>query len=123
MKTITDTVRLPATLSRWGMLLALLMTTGCADRTYLTKSHGRAYNEAFERQAVNPAPRPKKAREGEATEGLDSQEAAVIARSYRHSLAGAEAAGENGGQSMVMTNAGAAPPASYMPPPSVPNGQ
>ena len=122
MKTRTDNVRFAPPRRRW-MLLGLLVAVGCADRTYLTKSHGRAYNEAFDRQAVNPTPRAKKARDGETTEGLDSQEAAVIARSYRHSLAGPENAGDSGGQSMVMTNAGAAPPAPYMPPPSVPNGQ
>lgn len=125
------TIRLPAVIrrlrrlrpSRWGILLTVLLFASCGDRTYLTKSHGRANKEAFERQAANPAPRPKKMREGEATEGLDSQEAAVIARSYHHSLSGKEATADNANQSMVITNAPANQGGTYMPPPSVPNGQ
>lgn len=106
------------------LLLCLpLAAAGCADRTYLTKSHGRAYAEAFDRQAVPPQPRSRSANAPEATEGLDSQEAAAIAGSYRRSLAGKEGSGENAGHAMVITNSGAVQPAPYMPPPSVPNGQ
>lgn len=106
------------------LVLALLATSlvgtvGCADRTYLTKSHGRAYSEAFGRQAVEPQPRS----EGEAdrTQGLDSQEAAVVAGSYRRSLAGKEGGDAANQHQMVLMNpAAAAPAAGYMPPPSVP---
>ena len=79
---------------------------GCADRTYLTKSHGRAYAEAFDRQVVNPTPPPRPTRgpaHAEAIEGLDSQEASAVSRSYRHSLSGKEAVSETNGQNMVIT--------------------
>ena len=98
--------------------------TGCADRTYLTKSHGRAYNEAFGRQAVTPEPR--KAWKWDPTEGLDSQEAAAVARTYRRSLAGKEGGGDpNAQHQMVLMGpaTGGQQTGGYMPPPSVPGGQ
>ncbi|MEP6653183.1 MAG: hypothetical protein ABJA82_07475 [Myxococcales bacterium] len=99
---------------------------GCADRTYLTKSHGRAYAEAFDRQVVNPNPPPRPTRgpaHAEAIEGLDSQEASAVSRSYRHSLSGKEAVSEANSQNMVITNPNAVPQTGYMPAPSVPNSQ
>jgi hypothetical protein len=112
---------------RWAwagpLVLAALWTGGCADRTYLTKSHGRAYSEAFGRQAVNPEPRPRSTR-ADATQGLDSQEAAAVAKSYRRSLSGREGSADTATQPMVIMNAAGAPqPSNYMPPPSVPGGQ
>lgn len=110
----------------WLATASLAGGGGCADRTYLTKSHGRAYAEAFDRQVVNPTP-PARPTHGpakaEAIEGLDSQEASAVSRSYRHSLSGKEAVSETNGQNMVITNPGAAPPTGYMPAPSVPNSQ
>ena len=109
------------------MVPALLATmilgaaSGCADRTYLTKSHGRAYSEAFNRQAVAPQPRKKKGEDP--TQGLDSQEAAAVAGNYRRSLAGKEGGGDpNSQQQMVLMNpaAAAGQQGGYMPPPSVP---
>ncbi len=102
-------------------LLAGIVVAGCADRTYLTKSHGRAYSEAFGRQAVNPEP-PPRGRHADATQGLDSQEAAAVAKSYRRSLSGREGTAD-GTQPTVIMNPGAGQPTSYMPPPSVPAGQ
>jgi hypothetical protein len=97
-----------------------LGASGCADRTYLTKSHGRAYSEAFSRQAVEPEPRKKK----DPTQGLDSQEAAAIAGNYRHSLAGKEGGADpNSQHQLLLTPGGVAPQGGYMPPPSVPGGQ
>lgn len=101
--------------------LAGFAVAGCADRAYLTKSHGRAYSEAFGRQTVNPDP-PPRGRHADATQGLDSQEAAAVARSYRHSLSGKEGTAD-GAQPTVIMNPGAGQPTSYMPPPSVPGGQ
>jgi hypothetical protein len=101
------------------LLVAGLCAAGCADRTYLTKSHGRAYAEAFDRQAVAPTPRPATAH-GDPIEGLDSQEAAAVSRSYRHSLSGKEGATDTTPQPMVITTNAAGQP-TYMPPPSVPN--
>ncbi|MBC8131550.1 MAG: hypothetical protein H7X95_01110 [Deltaproteobacteria bacterium] len=104
------------------IILLGLCAGGCADRTYLTKSHGRANSQAFGRQAVAPKPRLKVSGP-DATEGLDSQEASAVARSYRDSLSGKEGAAAPGGQAMVITNPGAAQAAPYMPGPSVPNSQ
>jgi hypothetical protein len=117
--------------TRRGMLAAAMLTvatvagsTGCADRTYLTRSHGRAYNEAFGRQAVPPEPR--KAGKGDPTEGLDSQEAAAVAGTYRRGLSGKEGGGDpNAQHQMVQVGPAAAghQNGAYMPPPSVPGGQ
>jgi hypothetical protein len=109
-----------------AMLAAILVAgaAGCADRTYLTRSHGRAYNEAFGRQAV--APEPRKAGKEDPTQGLDSQESAAVARTYRRNLAGKEGGGDpNAQHQMVLVGpAGAGQQGgAYMPPPSVPGGQ
>src|ERR1041384_3435612 len=77
-----------------------LGASGCADRTYLTKSHGRAYSEAFSRQAVEPEPRKNK--DHDPTQGLDSQEAAAIAGNYRRSLAGKEGNVDPGSQHQLL---------------------
>jgi hypothetical protein len=122
--TMTPTMKLTLKRSTLSALLALTVfggLTGCADRTYLTKSHGRAYNDAFARQAVPPEPR--KPGKEDPTQGLDSQEAAAVAGSYRRSLAGKEGGGDAQHQ-MVLMNPGAnAQQGGYMPPPSVPGGQ
>jgi type IV pilus biogenesis protein CpaD/CtpE len=67
---------LPVTLA--GLLTG---AAGC-DRAHLTASHGRAYNQAFAAQAVNPG----RAADARAVNGLDSQEAAIISSNYRRSL-------------------------------------
>ena len=127
----TDQLQSRFTRLRDAVALLFLATTGvggggCADRTYLTKSHGRAYAEAFDRQVVNPNPPPRPTHgpaHAVAIEGLDSQEASAVSRSYRHSLSGKEGVSETNGQNMVITNPGAAPQAGYMPAPSVPSSQ
>ncbi|WP_242333430.1 MULTISPECIES: hypothetical protein [unclassified Anaeromyxobacter] len=60
------------------------LAAGCA-REHLTETHGRAMREIFVAQQANPgAPRvPAPA----ALNGLDSQEATIIAETYRKSLA------------------------------------
>lgn len=112
-----------------GLLAAAVLSAlvagsaGCADRTYLTRSHGRAYNEAFGRQAV--APEPRKTGKDDPIQGLDSQEAAAVAGTYRRNLAGKEGGGAaNGQHQMVLMGPAAAGQQSggYMPPPSVPGG-
>jgi hypothetical protein len=97
--------------------LALVVGFGCARQTYLTPTHGRAYAEAFGHQTVNPNPIPT---DGRDTQGLDSQEATAVARSYRRSL-GANDSGEAGAAPMVIMSPGAGQPAApYTPAPSVP---
>ena len=69
-----------------GILVVIglaLGVSGCAARTHLTESHGRAYRQALAQQAVNPRAGEK----APVNRGLDSQEAAVIAQNYRGSLA------------------------------------
>ena len=110
----------------WALLATAALggaAAGCADRTYMTKSHGRAYNEAFGRQTVPPEPR--KPGKEDPTQGLDSQEATAVAGTYRRSLAGKEGGGDpNSQHQMVLVNPGAnAQQGGYMPPPSVPGGQ
>lgn len=67
---------LPVTLA--GLLAG---AAGC-DRAHLTASHGRAYDQAFAVQAVNPG----RTADARAVHGLDSQEAAIISSNYRRSL-------------------------------------
>lgn len=101
------------------MGLALFALGGCADRTYLTTTHGRAYAQAFSQQLANPEPIEN---DGRPIQGLDSQEATTISRSYNRSLSskdGAEAA-----QPTIIMNPAAAPQQGpNIPPPSVPDRQ
>jgi hypothetical protein len=90
--------------------------SACADRTYLTASHGRSVTRAIAVQTANPEaaknPRPLPA--------FDAQEASIVARGYRQSLA-PKSAGPTDDKGMVIlapSAAGAAQP--YLPPPSVP---
>jgi hypothetical protein len=103
-----------------ALCLAVGGVSGCADRMYLTKTHGRAYSDAFAQQKVYPAGAPAAAK---GTQGLDSQEAAAVAGAYRRSLS-KDAANEASGPQLVMTNPAAAGMAvPNMPPPSVPSSQ
>ena len=80
LRTISRTLRTRALLSL-ALAGALAGAAGC-DRAHLTASHGRAYNQAFAVQAVNPG----RAADAKAVHGLDSQEAAIISSNYRRSL-------------------------------------
>ena len=106
-----------------GLGLLVLLFADCANRTHLTKSHGRAYSEAFGRQVANPDSQAQ-AKRVDATQGLDSQEAAAVAGAYRRSLLGHEgSAAPPASQPMVIMNPTGAQPGANMPPPSVPGGQ
>jgi hypothetical protein len=112
-----------ARLRPWcGVALTALAiaSVGCADRSHLTSSHGRAYSEAFERQTVNA---DSSAADPKRIQGLDSQEASAVARNYRRGLNSKEGGGDPNAQNLIMTGGGAAQGQPYMPPPSVPNGQ
>ena len=67
-----------------------ILLVGCASRNHLTAGHGRSYRAAIARQAVNP----EAGKQPVASKGLDSQEAAVIAQSYRQHLAPKGESGE-----------------------------
>ncbi|HET6413654.1 MAG TPA: hypothetical protein VFG53_16455 [Anaeromyxobacter sp.] len=73
------------------MKLALvfsLVVLGCG-RAHLEPAYGRSYHQQFALQQEHP-PGSKRVR---ATTGLDAQEAAIIAGTYRHGLAPKEAQG------------------------------
>jgi hypothetical protein len=97
------------------MLAGILTLAGGCDRSYLTASHGRAFRESFAAQTVNPDRRS----DAKSVTGLDSQEASIIAGTYRKSL-GPAAAGNAEGQTRLLTYSreGGLREAS-MPPPSV----
>ena len=100
------------------VLFSAVSLTACSDRAYLTKTHGRAYNEAFTRQQTIPDPNP---RNPKSLQGLDSQEAAAVARTYRRGLS-KDGASDASGAPIVITNPALGAPAPNMPPPSVPGG-
>jgi hypothetical protein len=93
-----------------------LSSAGCA-RVHLTENHGRAYHEVFAAQDANPN------RKGYKTvHGLDSQEAAVIAGSYRKALAPKTGGSETPRQMLMVAPRAAGNEAAALPP-SVPTGQ
>lgn len=68
-------------LAALAMALAALGVSGCSSRRPLTEAHGRAYGEYLRRQAVQPSAHR------DAVKGLDSEEAAIVADTYRKGLA------------------------------------
>ena len=103
-----------------AQLLALTLAlcglgTGACSRAKLTPTHGRAYHEAFAIQDANPTRKGNKS-----LNGLDSQEASIIAGSYRKALAPkADNAGSGNQLLMINPNRGGGPEALS---PSVPPG-
>ena len=62
--------------------VAALAAVGC-DRTHLrSATSGQAVRRAFKAQVINPAAGERSAKE----QGLDPEEAAIVAKSYRESL-------------------------------------
>lgn len=99
--------------------LLVLLGAGACDRTYMSASHGRAYRSVFARQAVDPLAGDKP-RNAKLFNGLDSQEARIVAQTYRKGLAPKEGAPPD--QPMVVVAPrGAAREGGNMPPPSVPD--
>jgi hypothetical protein len=99
--------------------LGLLALGGCADRTYLTPTHGRAYAQAFSQQLANPEPIEN---DGRPIQGLDSQEATTISRSYNRSLS-PKGNAEPAQPTIIMNPAAAPQQGPNIPPPSVPDRQ
>ena len=60
----------------------LLFTSIACDRAHMSASYGKATRAALQNQVIDPAAGDKK----RAEQGLDPEEAAVIAKSYRGSL-------------------------------------
>jgi hypothetical protein len=98
------------------VLLAACAGAGCA-RTHLTASHGRAYHEVFTAQDANP-----NRKESKSVHGLDSQEAAIIAGSYRKALAPRSESGGQGNQLLMVAPPRAGNESANLPA-SVPSGQ
>lgn len=70
------------TLNAVGVLALLISGASACSRAHLTPTHGRAYREVFAAQDANP-----NRKTAQSVNGLDSQEAAIIAGSYRKALA------------------------------------
>jgi hypothetical protein len=90
---------------------------GACSRAHITPTHGRAFREAFAIQDANPNRTTQKS-----LNGLDSQEAAIIAASYRKGLAPKSDSGNGGPQLLMMSpNRGGGAEAAVLAP-SVPPG-
>jgi hypothetical protein len=64
------------------LVLAVLLVAGCARRQHIIEGYGASYHAAFGTQAPDRSSGPARA-----APGLDSQEASIIAETYRKSLA------------------------------------
>ncbi len=95
-----------------AILVFVLAVAGCG-RAHLEPAYGRSYHEQFAQQVARPAA-PRKV-----ASGLDPQEAAIIASSYRKSLAPKEERDVKDQPILVVTpqQRGMSP---QLPPPSVP---
>ena len=62
-------------------LLPLALVASCAPRASLTETHGVSTRAAFQRQVANPDAH------AQAPRGLDSQESAIVANTFREGLA------------------------------------
>jgi hypothetical protein len=62
--------------------LGALATSGCFSRAHMTENYGRAYKQAFERQAVNPGAGAT----SKTPKGLDALEAGIVVETYRKQL-------------------------------------
>lgn len=102
--------------------LAMLLMVGAAacDRTTMGPYHGRAYRELFARQALDPLA-GEKPRSARVYQGLDSQEASIVARTYRKGLAPKEAAEGQQAPMLLMAPRAGGRDTGNMPPPSVPD--
>jgi hypothetical protein len=69
------------TRQRVGFVM-LLLAGACADRTYMTPTHGRSVAAAVAAQTANP----EAGRKGRALPGFGAQEASIVAKNYRQSL-------------------------------------
>jgi hypothetical protein len=108
----------PAPRFALALAMAAALGVGACSRAHITASHGRAFREIFAIQDAN-ANRNKPPK---SINGLDSQEAAIIAGSYRKGLAPKVDVAPNSGQLlMVNPNANGGSQAAVLAP-SVPPG-
>jgi hypothetical protein len=78
-------------------LVAAGVGTAACSRAHLTPTHGRAYREVFAAQDANPNRKTP-----QSVNGLDSQEAAIIAGSYRKALSPKSEDAGGGQQRLLM---------------------
>jgi hypothetical protein len=96
--------------------LALGFGGSACSRAHLTASHGRAYHDIFAAQDANPNRKGYKS-----VHGLDSQEASIIAGTYRKALSPKEdSSGAN--QQLLTTSKVAGVGMTAVPATSVPSG-
>jgi type IV pilus biogenesis protein CpaD/CtpE len=100
-----------------GCLAAVaLLSLGCGDRLHMTNNYGHARNAVMAAQTVNPGAgeRPR------SLPGFSAQEATIVAKNYRQSLAAPPKPGQTEDRGMVvLAPSSAGQP--YVPPPSVPD--
>jgi hypothetical protein len=82
------------------MLLGLgcLAGSGCFSRVHMADNYGRAYKQAFTRQAANPG----SASTAKTPKGLDALEAGIVVDTYRQQLAPKGASSSD--QQMILLN-------------------
>jgi len=117
--TYTPRIALPRIALPAIALLLAVGAVGC-DRTNMGNTHGRAYREAFARQALDPLA-GEKPRNARVFQGLDSQEASIVAKTYRKNLAPKESSDGQRQPMLLMAPGGGARDLGNMPPPSVPD--
>jgi hypothetical protein len=100
----------------FALVVPLLLGVGACSRAHITPSHGRAFREAFAIQDANP----NRGQTTKSLSGLDSQEAAIIAGSYRKALAPKSDTAASPQLLMVAPNRGGGGGDAAMLPPSVP---
>lgn len=101
-----------------GLSLMVILLSGlgaCADRTHMREGYGESTRNAMARQIVN-----RDAGSTSAGQGLDPQEAAILARSLQRSMApkGEALASE---PTVTISPQAQKPRGDQLPPPSVPN--
>jgi hypothetical protein len=90
---------------------------GACSRAHITPTHGRAFREAFAIQDANP----NRSKTPKSINGLDSQEATIIAKSYRKDLAPKIEQTQGNQLLMISPNQGGGGQATVLSP-SVPSG-
>lgn len=104
-----------------ALALGAALTAAACNRAHLTASYGRANHEAFARQVANPEaatkPNPTAAH---MAQGLDSQEAAIVSKTYRRNLA-PRSEEATGGNMLYYAPRSAQAAHTDLPPPSVPD--
>jgi hypothetical protein len=89
------------------LMTVVALAAGC-DRTHMSKAYGQATRAAFKAQVINPSAGDRRAPE----QGLDPEEAATVAKSYRDSLSPKSTSDQSRAPLIVLpqTAPGGAPP-------------